>query len=155
MKILLAVDGSSCSDTAVDSVARRPWPAGSEFLVISVAEPPPLAAMPDTWAPTMDLYNRMQAEELSRATAAVGKAETLLRGGVGSGMKIKATVLEGFPKEAIVQEAERWAADLIVVGSHGYHGLKRMWLGSVSLAVASHATCSVEIVRSGHESKRD
>jgi len=155
MKILLAVDGSACSDAAVDSVARRPWPAGSGFLVISVAEPPPLAAMPDTWAPTMDLYNRMQAEGLSRATAAVGKAEKRLRGAVGGDMKIKTNVLEGFPKEAIVQEAERWGADLIIVGSHGYHGLKRLWLGSVSLAVASQASCSVEIVRSGHESPRD
>jgi nucleotide-binding universal stress UspA family protein len=38
-------------------------------------------------------------------------------------------------------------ADLIVVGSHGYRGFKRFLLGSVSQAVASHAKCSVEIVR--------
>jgi nucleotide-binding universal stress UspA family protein len=56
-------------------------------------------------------------------------------------------VVEGYPKEAILAEAERWGADLIVVGSHGYRGLTRLWLGSVSQAVASHAGCSVEIVR--------
>ena len=47
----------------------------------------------------------------------------------------------------IVEEAERWGADLILVGSHGYGSVKRFMLGSVSQAVATHAPCSVEIVR--------
>ncbi|HKG22127.1 MAG TPA: universal stress protein, partial [Blastocatellia bacterium] len=53
----------------------------------------------------------------------------------------------GHPRYLITDEAERWGADLIVVGSHGYQGLTRLLLGSVSQAVASHAKCSVEIVR--------
>jgi nucleotide-binding universal stress UspA family protein len=53
----------------------------------------------------------------------------------------------GSPKEAILDEAERWGADLIVVGSHGYGAIQRLFLGSVSLAVATNALCSVEIVR--------
>jgi nucleotide-binding universal stress UspA family protein len=36
---------------------------------------------------------------------------------------------------------------LIILGSHGYSGLQRFLLGSVSHAVAAHAHCSVEIVR--------
>jgi nucleotide-binding universal stress UspA family protein len=47
----------------------------------------------------------------------------------------------------ILDEAERWDADLIVLGSHGYNGWQRFLLGSVSHAVATHAHCSVEIVR--------
>jgi hypothetical protein len=54
----------------------------------------------------------------------------------------------GHPVQEIVDRAEHWGADLIVVGSHGYRGFKRLLLGSVSQAVASHAQCSVEIVRS-------
>lgn len=54
---------------------------------------------------------------------------------------------EGWPKDAILDEAERWGADLIVVGSHGRRGVRRFLLGSVSLAVAANARCSVEIVR--------
>jgi nucleotide-binding universal stress UspA family protein len=49
--------------------------------------------------------------------------------------------------EAIIKTAKAWDADLIVVGSHGYRGIKRFLLGSVSQAVAFHAPCSVEIVR--------
>jgi len=54
---------------------------------------------------------------------------------------------EGNPKDKILDEAESWGVDLIVVGSHGYGAIKRLFLGSVSLAVAANATCSVEIVR--------
>ena len=147
MKILLAVDGSACSDAAVTSVARRPWPAGSEIRIISVAEPPPLTAMPETWGPPTQFYERMEKEERARAAAAINKAEARVRAGEAGGLRITADVIDGFPKEAIAQESDRWGADLIVVGSHGYRGLKRLWLGSVSLAVASHANCSVEIVR--------
>ena len=54
------------------------------------------------------------------------------------------------PRDAIVEEAERWGADLIVVGSHGYRGPERALLGSVSQAVATQAKCSVEIARRRH-----
>src|SRR5579883_1346341 len=49
--------------------------------------------------------------------------------------------------ERILDEAAQWGADLIFVGSHGRHGLDRFLLGSVSEAVATHAKCSVEVVR--------
>ena len=44
-------------------------------------------------------------------------------------------------------EAARWQADLIVLGSHGFGVVKRRLLGSVAQAVALQAPCSVEIVR--------
>jgi nucleotide-binding universal stress UspA family protein len=51
------------------------------------------------------------------------------------------------PKELILQDADEWGADLIVCGSHGRRGLSRFLLGSVSEAIATHAKCSVEIIR--------
>jgi len=53
--------------------------------------------------------------------------------------------------EVILREAERWNADLIVVGSHGYGPIRRFLFGSVSAAVALNAKCSVEIVRNNLE----
>jgi nucleotide-binding universal stress UspA family protein len=60
---------------------------------------------------------------------------------------ISSTVVVDSPRDAIVEEAERRGADLIVVGSHGYRGPERALLGSVSQAVATQAKCSVEIAR--------
>ncbi|PKN59600.1 MAG: universal stress protein, partial [Deltaproteobacteria bacterium HGW-Deltaproteobacteria-11] len=56
-------------------------------------------------------------------------------------------ILEGQPKEVILDEAENWGADLIIVGSRGHGAVRRFLLGSVSFAVALNAPCSVEIVR--------
>ena len=53
----------------------------------------------------------------------------------------------GDPKSKIIDAAEQWHADLIVLGSHGRTGLERFLMGSVSDAVARHAPCSVEVVR--------
>jgi nucleotide-binding universal stress UspA family protein len=61
---------------------------------------------------------------------------------------VETLVREGDPGTEIIQEAESWPADLIVIGSHGHQGLKRLLLGSVAHYVTNHATCSVEIVRS-------
>ena len=55
-------------------------------------------------------------------------------------------VVKGSPKEAIVEEAEQWGADLIVMGSHGYGFWQRALLGSVSESVVHHAPCSVLVV---------
>jgi nucleotide-binding universal stress UspA family protein len=60
-------------------------------------------------------------------------------------------VVEGNPRDAILDEAREWNADLIVVGSHGYGRLKRMMLGSVAGAVVANAPCSVHVAREKHD----
>jgi nucleotide-binding universal stress UspA family protein len=47
----------------------------------------------------------------------------------------------------ILDEAEKWGADLIVLGPRRMSGIERILLGSVSQAVATHAQCSVKIAR--------
>lgn len=82
------------------------------------------------------------------AQGAVDRALSKLRESEESRkLHITSEVLMGLPKRLIVEEAERFGADLIVVGSHGYRMWERMLLGSVSQAVAAHAECSVLIVR--------
>ncbi|HKS30054.1 MAG TPA: universal stress protein [Pyrinomonadaceae bacterium] len=138
-RVLLATDGSETSREAARAVAGRPWPEGSEFRVISVEEP---------WALKS---SRVKDEE--EAQEAVRSAEQLL---AAAGLKARlAVVLSGNAKEAILEEGQKWGADLIVVGSHGRRGLKRFLLGSVSEAVAMKAHCSVVVVRdSGRVSRK-
>jgi nucleotide-binding universal stress UspA family protein len=146
MKILLAIDGSSCSDVAVNEVARRPWPPDSQVRVISVVEPP-LDIAVEGWVPPDDYMQRLEKAARERAEATVKKAIERVQASAGDSIQVTSEIISGHAKNAILHEAESWGADLIVLGSHGYRGLKRLWLGSVSHAVASHANCSVEIVR--------
>lgn len=147
MKILLADDGSRFGDAAVKEVLRRPWPAGSEVKVVSVIEPPPAPA-PAAWAFSIEDYKK-EAVELKRARArkTIEAAERILDTREDKTLKVTTEILEGSPKQTLLEEAEAWGADLIVVGSHGYGFWDRLLLGSVSNAVASRAKCSVEIVR--------
>ncbi|MCP4786311.1 MAG: universal stress protein [Fuerstiella sp.] len=57
------------------------------------------------------------------------------------------TVLLGTPGLVIADYAKDQKADLIIVPSHGYHGFKRMFLGSVAERVIRHAECSVLVLR--------
>lgn len=143
MKILLATDGSPCSERALKEVARRPWPADSQVRVVSVVEPPaPLAAEP--YMALASYFEEVEALKRKEAGAALEAAAEKLRAG---GLQVSTEALTGSAKRCIVEEAEAWGADLIVVGSHGYKSWERMLLGSVSQSVAAHASCSVEIVR--------
>jgi nucleotide-binding universal stress UspA family protein len=56
-------------------------------------------------------------------------------------------VLTGAPKAVLLEEAERWQADCVFLGSQGLNAVERLMLGSVSTAVAARAACSVEISR--------
>ena len=60
---------------------------------------------------------------------------------------VHSAIEEGDPRDRVFEFASKWKADLIFLGSHGCHGWKKLMLGSVSEAVARHAPCSVEIVR--------
>jgi nucleotide-binding universal stress UspA family protein len=59
-------------------------------------------------------------------------------------------MLGGDPRSTLVEEARRAGTDLMVVGSHGRSGISKLLLGSVASYVASHAGCSVLIVKRPH-----
>jgi nucleotide-binding universal stress UspA family protein len=132
MKILLAIDGSKCSDAAVEEVGNRPWPEGSMVKVLTTYELP-VPPTAETWALPLNYFDEMDV--------ALGKQAQ------NKTIEIDGALLPGPPRTVILDEAERWGADLIVVGSHGYRAWERFLLGSVSQAVVSHAKCSVEVVR--------
>ena len=144
MKILLATDGSSFSQAAASELSQRSFPPGTEVKIISVVHPWPFIPEP-TFVLAAAHYESLEqgrksaAEILSKAAKKISES--------ASQLLVTTEMLEGSPKQAIVEEAERWGADLVIVGSHGYGPAKRFLLGSVSQAVAVHAPCSVEIVR--------
>ena len=146
MRILLAVDGSPCSDAAVDGVATRPWPSNSEFRVVSAFELP-LSPTPEVWPISPAYYTEMDWAVSELARKGVDASSSELKKALGQSANVTGQILAGPPSSAILEEAERWKADLIIVGSHGYGTLRRLVLGSVSQAVVLHAKCSVEIVR--------
>ena len=147
MKILLATDGSAFSEDAVKEVARKPWPTGSEVRVIYVLEPPQQPP-PEMWAGGYeDYFAELEGLWRSQASQALEAATRILDAREDKTLKVTKDVLTGQPKRLITEEAEKWGADLIVVGSHGYGFWDRLLLGSVSQAVAAHAKCSVEIVK--------
>jgi nucleotide-binding universal stress UspA family protein len=129
-KVLLATDGSETSMAAAHVLAERPWPEGSKFRIVCVEEPWALA--------DSKVRNNEQGQ------AAVSSAQRVL-----SAARLEATtaVLSGNTRDVILEEAKKWTADLIVVGSHGRRGFKRFLLGSVSEAIATNAHCSVVVVR--------
>lgn len=152
MKLLLAVDGSACSDAAVKSVAARPWPAGTQVKVLSVVELP-FVPTTETWALPDSYYAQLEKTQEEKANAAIEHAIKTLREAHGMVLEITSEALTGHARDVIVEEAEKWGADMIVLGSHGYRGFKRFLLGSVSHAIAAHAHCSVEIIRDEHTEK--
>ena len=146
MKILLAVDGSSCSDAAVEEVARRPWPEGSSVKVLTAFELP-TPPTPEAWALPINYFQEMDLALRKQAEDIIGRALQKLKSRADKSIAIDAALLPGPPRTIILEEAESWGADLIVLGSHGYRAWERFLLGSVSQAVVSHAKCSVEVVR--------
>ena len=93
-------------------------------------------------AATIDDIQQRQSAEAERHTMAAGERIA------APGLTVETAVRQGDPRTVIVDDADTWHADLIVVGSHGRTGLKRLVLGSVAQSVVAHAHCSVEVVRS-------
>jgi nucleotide-binding universal stress UspA family protein len=146
MRILLAVDGSQCSDAAIEEIARRPWPEGSEIKVLTAYELP-LPPTPEAWAIPPNYFEELDRAASDQARSVIKRAVTQLRSTMDPKANIKGEFAQGSPRTVILDEAESWGADLVVVGSHGYGAWQRFLLGSVSQSVVSHAKCSVEVVR--------
>ena len=145
MRVLIATDGSDCSTHAIQEFASRPWPANTLVKVITAVEPP-LVYTTEGWALPPTYYEDLEKALVERANGALTAAREILAAREDE-LEITTEILRGSPKHAVLDESEDWNADLVIVGSHGRSGLERLLLGSVSHAVATHAKCSVEIVR--------
>jgi nucleotide-binding universal stress UspA family protein len=139
VRLIIGVDGSKGAEAAVEAVAARKWPAGSEAHIVNA-----------TWATPQITSNRGMgpiitwiAEEKARVNKMIDEAVGKLR---ASGLRTEVVVKEEEPKRLLITEAESWGADCIFVGARGMGRIERFMLGSVSSAVAARAHCSVEVV---------
>jgi nucleotide-binding universal stress UspA family protein len=144
MRILAAVDSSPCSREVLRELASRPWPAGSEIRLLSVSHPTPW--IHDPWFVGTAIRVQDQEREEQRAAEDVERCAREIREAVPD-LRVSTATLSGSPPEKILEEADTWKADLVLVGTHGYGPAKRLIVGSVAQTVALHARCSVEIVR--------
>lgn len=151
MKILVALDSAPCSRFAAESLAHRAWAPQTRFMILSVVEPfhPELAGWQSGFVPVAVEAQKEQLEavqKMVRETAAHLR-HNLAQNSGNEAIVVEELVLEGHVKEMILDTARQWDADLIVMGSHGRHGMEKLFLGSISQGVLSDAPCSVEIVK--------
>ena len=143
MKILLAIDSSELSEVVVSEVERRPWPPSTVVCVLTVID---LLALTSAVG-YLEPFIKSENDAAKALTQSVSERLS------GRGLQTVAIAVEGYPGTSIVEEAEKWGADLVFVGSHGHGGLVRFLLGSIAKAVVQNASCSVEIVRLARRDK--
>src|SRR5438270_11642453 len=135
MKILIAYDGSDCSDAALDDLPNAGLPGTAGTLIYSVAETP-------LGDPQVEVY--LMNQRLRHLRQASQRAAARVRS-MFPGWHVEIEVEPGIARSGITERADAFRPDLIVVGSHGRSRLGRLVLGSVSQSVLHHARCSVRI----------
>jgi len=135
-RILFATDGSEASNRAIDRFAAWPWPQGTIARVMIAHQ-----------IVTAFGVEIVQVEEPFR-TAERLKAEAILQSASQRLVKAFSHVETNICDtsqivQSIIEQAENWNADLIVIGNRGLSRWERFLLGSTSLGVLHHAPCSV------------
>jgi len=133
--VLVATDGSKQCRTAVERAIDFAGSYGGDISVVSIVDVPPefYAEAPQV---VEDLVHKAQGyvEDVKKQAEALSvKAETFVR--------------EGEAYQAIVELAKARDANIIVMGSHGRTGLKRLLMGSVAEKVIGYAPCPVLVTR--------
>ena len=147
MRVLLAIDDSSCSEAAIQAAIGQFRPGETDVRVLHVDEWPKGLPTSMAFAESPQAANTiisMHDEIRRRAASLVGDVARRL---TAAGLRATTELRDGDARRAILDCADEWNPDLIVVGSHGRTGLNRFVLGSVSDGVLRHAHCSVEVVR--------
>jgi nucleotide-binding universal stress UspA family protein len=143
MKIVLGFDDSPHAQSALQWICQQRWPERTSVVVVSAVRAP-LAVYAEVYVPAVP-YPSEVSEDLNRhhqELAARAQAELHT-----AGLEADTRVLQGDPRELLVEVARAEGADLVVVGSHGRTGLAKLVLGSVAAHVVGHAPCSVMVVK--------
>ena len=143
-KILVAFDGSNDAAKATRLAASLSTKFGADLILVHVFSSPTIALSAASGMPGPD-YGEMEVAAKEEAEKVLSRGLQLI---TDSGAKAKGELIEA-PSvvEAIVNYAENQKVGLIVVGTRGMTGFKKLILGSVSTGLISHAHCPVLVVR--------
>jgi nucleotide-binding universal stress UspA family protein len=144
MRILLAYDGSEGAETASDLVAHLPLPSDTDVAVVAVIDTP-APALSAVDVPVRPLEDTDREPELRRSFEQQLPTVAAKLGALDRSCETR--ILRGRPATELVKEAERWSADLMVVGSRRLGRLGSLLLGSTSAEVVDHAPCPVLVAR--------
>src|SRR5215510_3873144 len=101
MKILLAIDGSPCSDAAIEEVGKRPWPEGSIVKVLTTYELP-VPPTAETWALPLNYFDEMDVALGKQSRNIVDRAIDKLKSMSNTTISIDGALLPGPPRTLIV-----------------------------------------------------
>ena len=144
-RIVVGFDGSRGAHAAVEIVKARKWPTGTEVRLVAATDSVVPTAIGRFIPSVVDWAEEESIEEhqwIERALFDEARSLT------AAGLIADTQMIEGNPKDVLVRIAENWHADCIFVGANAFgSSLERFLLGSTSAAIASRASCSVEVVR--------
>ena len=140
-RILVPVDGSPTSDQGLDEAAKLARSSGSRLLLLHVVDDTVAFSSPDGAGVNLVLDVLRSSGKSALETAAERARRARLR--ADTALVEKAT---GRVAEAIVEQAKRWRADLIVMGTHGRRGVNRLLLGSNAELVVRNSVVPVLLV---------
>jgi len=143
-RILVPVDGSNTSNLALQEALRIAKDQQAAVRLVHVIDEAVIDGDVEgilNYAALCDALKQGGTQLLAKVAKTAQQA----------GIEVETVLLETMGERAahaITEEAKSWQADLLVMGTHGRHGLDRLFMGSVSEGVARLAPVPLLLVRS-------
>ena len=141
-RILVPVDGSPTALKGLDAALRLAKDGGAKVRLLHIVEEYAAFTAPDAGVNIAPILDALKAG----GRKALGKAEQRAR---AAGVKVEGVMLENFGgriADLVVEQAKRWKADLIVMGTHGRRGVQRVLVGSDADVVVRYSPVPVLLV---------
>lgn len=146
-KILVPIDGSPNASRALDVAVLLAKTSGAELVVLNVIPTPSILITTSAFgAPASGLESYYEQQE-SSANHFIDEATNVAKKEGVSQITTKVTRADKSIVEEILDSAASGKIDLIVIGTRGLGGFKKLLQGSVSSGVVAHAHCNVLVVR--------
>jgi nucleotide-binding universal stress UspA family protein len=144
MKVVVGIEDKVFGEAIVKFIGSQKWVSGTEFRLVHVIETLATCEMIGELA-SPEAISVLEMERAAVDELLMDLDLKLLKAVPDAQSEQK--IVYGSAKERLLDEIESMKADLLIVGSHGRTGITRFLMGSVSMALLSHAPCSVLIVK--------